>query len=91
MESSGVEPMESEGEGPYGRTFEPTRHPIDPPRAGRDRELFIDYLLDFIIVMIRKTGLAPLQLEFPVPGSLTSTILCESPGLLSGVKRGGAH
>ena len=28
--------------------------------------------MDFIIVMIRWTGLAPLVFEFPFPGSLTS-------------------
>ena len=31
--------------------------------------------LDFIIVMIRWTGLAPWEFEFPFPGSLTSTFL----------------
>jgi len=29
----------------------------------------------FIIVMIRWTGLAPSEFEFPFPGSLTSTFL----------------
>ena len=41
------------------------------------REFFlIDNLLvriHFIIVMIRWTGLAPWEFEFPLPGSLTST------------------
>jgi len=39
---------------------------------------FIDSLLvrmHCIIVMIRWTGLAPWELEFPFPGSLTSTFL----------------
>ena len=45
----------------------------------REREFFIDNLLvriHFIIVMIRWTGLAPWEFEFPFPGSLTSTFLC---------------
>jgi len=55
------------------------------PRFGRlrvpgapEREFFIDNLLVrilFIIVMIRWTGLAPWEFEFPFPGSLTSTVL----------------
>jgi len=39
------------------------------------RELLIDNLLvriHFIIVMIRWTGLAPWEFEFPFPGSLTA-------------------
>ena len=43
-----------------------------------ERELFIDNLLvrnHFIIVMIRWTGLAPWEFEFPFTGSLTSTFL----------------
>ena len=39
-----------------------------------EREFFIDNLLvriHFIIVMIRWTGLAPWEFEFPFPGSLT--------------------
>ena len=43
-----------------------------------EREFFIDNLLvriHFIIVMIRWTGLAPWELEFPFPGSLTFTFL----------------
>ena len=43
-----------------------------------EREFFIDNLLvriHFIIVMIRWTGLAPWEFEFPFPGSLTSTFL----------------
>ena len=45
-------------------------------RRERKREFFIDNLLvriHFIIVMIRWTGLAPWEFEFPFPGSLTST------------------
>ena len=43
-----------------------------------EREFFIDNLLvrvHFIIVMIRWTGLAPWEFEFPFPGSLTSAFL----------------
>ena len=42
------------------------------------REFFIDNLLvriHFIIAIIRWTGLAPWEFEFPFPGSLTSTFL----------------
>jgi len=48
---------------------------------GREREFFIDNLLvriHFIIVLIRRTGLAPWEFEFPFPGSLTSTFLVEA-------------
>ena len=44
-------------------------------------DFFMDNLLvriHFIIAMIRWTGLAPWELEFPFPGSLTSTFLCLS-------------
>ena len=44
----------------------------------RERELFTDNLLvriHFIIVMVRWSGLAPWQFEFPFPGSLRSTFL----------------
>jgi len=43
-----------------------------------EREFFIDNLLvriHFMIVMIRWTGLALWEFEFPFPGSLTSTFL----------------
>ena len=43
-----------------------------------EKEFFHDYPLvriHFIIVMIRWTGLAPREFEFPFPGSLTSTFL----------------
>jgi len=46
----------------------------------REREFFIGNQLvpiHFIIVMIRWTGLAPWEFEFPFPGSLTSTFLAE--------------
>ena len=46
----------------------------------REREFFIDNLLVriyFIIVMMRWTGLAPWEFEFPFPGSLTSTFLTQ--------------
>jgi len=45
----------------------PSRHAVE-----REREFFIDNLLvriHFIIVMIRWTGLAPWEFEFPFPGS----------------------
>ena len=51
-------------------------HALLPPRV--EREFFIDNLLvriHFIIVMIRWTGLAPWDFEFPFPGSLISTFL----------------
>ena len=44
--------------------------------TGPEREFFIDSLLvrvHFSIVMIRWTGLAPWESEFPFPGSLAST------------------
>ena len=47
----------------------------------REREFFIDNLLvriHYIIVMIKWTGLAPWEFEFPLPGSLTSTFLCSA-------------
>ena len=50
----------------------------NPIQPHREREFFIDNLLDrihFIIVMIGWTGLAPWEFEFPSPGSLTSTFL----------------
>ena len=46
----------------------------------QEREFFIDNLLvriHSIIVMIRWTGLAPWEFEFPFPGSLTSTSLAQ--------------
>ena len=46
----------------------------EPPR----REFFIDNRLvriHLIIVMIKWTGLAPWEVEFPFPGSLTATFL----------------
>ena len=47
-------------------------------KPSREREFFIDNLLvriHSIIVMIKWTGLAPWEFEFPFPGSLTSTFL----------------
>ena len=49
-----------------------------PSPHDRERGFFIDNLpvrIHFIIVMIRWTGLAPWEFEFPFPGSLTSTFL----------------
>ena len=48
------------------------------PCSRSERESFIDNLLvriHFIIVMVRWTGIAPWEFEFPFPGSLTSTFL----------------
>jgi len=50
----------------------------------REREFFIATLLvriHFIIVMIRWTGLARWEFEFPFPGSLTSASAHPSPRL----------
>ena len=47
-----------------------------------EREFFIDNLLvriHFIIVMIRRTGLAPWEFEFPFPGSLATSFLVGTP------------
>ena len=46
----------------------------------RTREFFVDNLqvrINFIIEMIRWTGLAPWEFEFPFPGSLASTFLVQ--------------
>ena len=51
---------------------------VDGDRGAGEREFFIDNSLvrvHFIIVMVRWTGLAPWEFEFPFPGSLTSTFL----------------
>ena len=48
-----------------------------------EREFFIDNLLvriHYIIVMIKWTGLAPREFEFPFPDSLTSTFLVVRDG-----------
>ena len=53
------------------------RFPRPVPLAS-EKDFFIDNLLvriNFIIVMIRWTGLAPWEFEFPFPDSLTSTFL----------------
>jgi len=65
--------------------------------GGAGGHFFIDNLLfriHFIIVMIRWTGLAPWEFEFPFPGSLTSTFLAgvgalQYVGDLSGLGRAG--
>jgi len=47
----------------------------EPQNLVPEIELFIDNLLvriHFIIVMVRRTGLAPWEFEFPFRGSLTS-------------------
>jgi len=52
---------------------------LDPHYTGApEREFVFDNILvifHFTIVMIRWTGLAPWEFEFPFPGSLTSTFL----------------
>ena len=51
---------------------------FNPLSAPLEKEFFIDNLLvriHFIIVMIRWTGLASWEFEFPFPGSLASTFL----------------
>ena len=48
------------------------------PKDAQEREFFVANLLvriNFTIVMIRWTGLAPWEFEVPFPGSLTSTFL----------------
>ena len=45
---------------------------------GREKAFFADNLLVrilFIIVIVRRTGLAPWEFQFPFPGILTSTFL----------------
>ena len=59
-------------------------HQAQPVLDGElpERYFFIHNLLvriHFIVVMIRWTGLAPWEFEFPFPGSLTSTFLEELP------------
>ena len=52
------------------------------------REFFIDNLLvriHFIIVMIRWTGLAPWEFEFPFPGSRTSMGSAHTPARTGGI------
>ena len=66
--------VEARGVGTARRFAIPTS--TDRLNACPERESFIDnllFLIHFIIVMIRRTGLAPWQLEFPLPGSVTST------------------
>jgi len=66
--------------------------PLEPlapaPHVPRQREFFIDNLLvriHFIIVMMRWTGIAPWEFEFPIPGSLTPTF---PPRHVDNVSRG---
>ena len=56
----------------------PTSRGAEAAFHTREGAFFIDNLLariHFIIVMIRWTGLASWEFEFPFPGSLTSTFL----------------
>ena len=60
--------------GPLSETTFPVSVSICCASPAREREFFIDNLLvriHFIIVMIRWTGLAPWEFEFPFAGSLT--------------------
>ena len=62
-------------------------------KRGHEREFLIDNPLvriHFIIVMIRWTGLAPWQFEFPFPGSLTSTFLGKWLKFLVGINQAAA-
>jgi len=66
-------------------------HSAPAARIPAEREFFIGNLLvriHVIIVMIRWTGLAPWEFEFPVPGSLTSTFLAIPPLLHEHLQRG---
>ena len=61
-----------------GPCHQPLLHGVVPrPVPLSEREFFIDNLLvriHYIIVMIKWTGLAPWECEFPFPGSLISTL-----------------
>ena len=61
----------------------------------RERESFIDNLVvqnDFIIEMIRSTGLASWEFEFPFPGSLASTFrFSDQLSLSSAVEQYGTY
>ena len=86
----GVGPRRFGGRDPWKRVVSPPVESLTPrgvclPRLlgdvtcqQRDREFFVDNLLVQIhsmIEMIRWTGLAPWEFEFPFPGSFTSTFL----------------
>ena len=61
----------------------PSNNALEGNSARVEREFVIDNLLvriHFIIVMIRWTGLAPWEFEFPFPGSLTSSFLVPAHG-----------
>ena len=59
-----------------------SRHFIaPPPTLPAERDFLIDNLLvriHFIIEMIRWTGLAPCEFEFPFPGSLHAFLIDDS-------------
>jgi len=62
---------------PHGKAA-PRRRRRGAARSPPARDFFVDNLLvriHFIIVMIRWTGLAPWELEFPFPGRLISTFI----------------
>ena len=61
---------EAREHGPYAKTGTSIRI---PPLEVIDNLLVRNH---FIIVMVRWTGLAPWGVEFPFPGSLTSTFQC---------------
>jgi len=56
--------------------------PLLPPRHRPARSEILLVRIHFVIVMIRWTGLAPWEYEFPFPGSLTSTLSPHPPPLL---------
>jgi len=73
----------------YEPSFQEILHNLTA--QGPEREFFIDNLLvriHFIIVMIRWTGLAPWEFEFPFPGILISTFLTGNPPQPDGTRRG---
>jgi len=57
--------------------------PDSTPSVSGWHDELIDLLarIHFIIVMIRWTGLAPWEFEFPFPGSLTSTCPDSTPSV----------
>jgi len=58
---------------------------VSSARGKEKRELFIDNLMVRInfIVVIRWTGLAPWEFEFPFLDSLTSTFLSKEDGVVA--------
>jgi len=63
---------------PY--TLHPTPYTLHTIPETLISKVFAGLRIQFIIVMIRWTGLAPWEFEFPFPGSLTSTFLQHDAG-----------